>query len=156
MMKVQVIHNKEAHEAALRELEHLMETDPPAGTAGFAQMELLALVINDYERRHFPIPPPDPIEAIRFRMEQQGLTRRDMEKSLGSRARVSEVLNRRRRLSVPMMRNLHRHLHIPAEILIAEPKPPRAVARKSQKPGIGARQIRPRGKRSSSLLVRPG
>jgi HTH-type transcriptional regulator/antitoxin HigA len=131
-MKIQVIHNEEAHEAALRGLENLMDSDPPAGSEQYAELELLALVIHDYESRHFPIPPPDAVEAIRFRMEQQGLTRRDLEKSLGSRARVSEVLNGRRRLSVAMVRKLHRQLQIPAEILVAEPKRRRTPVRKVQ------------------------
>jgi HTH-type transcriptional regulator/antitoxin HigA len=132
-MKIRVIHNEEAHEAALRELEHLMDADPPPGSGKFAQMELLALVIKDYESRRFPIASPDPVEAIRFRMEQQGITRRDLEKSLGSRARVSEILNRQRGLSVSMVRNLHRRLHIPAEILIGEAKKLRTTRRASHK-----------------------
>jgi HTH-type transcriptional regulator/antitoxin HigA len=126
-MNIQVIHNEEAHEAALRELERLMDISPQPGSSKFAQMELLALVVHDYETRQFPIMPPDPIDAIRFRMEQQGITRRDLVKTLGSRARVSEVLNRRRGLSVSMVRNLHRDLDIPVEVLIAETKKIRAT-----------------------------
>ena len=82
-MNIQVIHNEEAHEAALRELQRLMEIDPQPGSSKFAQMELLALVVHDYEARRFPILPPDPIDAIRFRMEQQGITRSDLVKTLG-------------------------------------------------------------------------
>ncbi|HEY3854935.1 MAG TPA: transcriptional regulator [Verrucomicrobiae bacterium] len=121
-MNIQVIHNEEAYEAALRELERLMDKSPEPGSKSFAQMELLALVVHDHEARQFPVMPPDPIDAIRFRMEQQGTTRRDLVKTLGSRARVSEVLNRRRGLSVSMVRNLHRDLGIPVEVLIAESK----------------------------------
>ena len=131
-MNIRVIHNEEAHEAALRELERLMDADPQPGTGKFAQMELLALVVHDYESREFPILPPDPIDAIRFRMEQQGITRRDLAKILGSRARVSEVLNRRRGLSVSMVRNLHRDLHVPVEVLIAESKRIHVPTRKPQ------------------------
>jgi HTH-type transcriptional regulator / antitoxin HigA len=138
-MKIRVIHNEEAHEAALRELEHLMDADPPPGSEKFAQLELLALVVKDYESRRFPIALPDPVEAILFRMEQQGITRRDLEKSLGSRARVSEVLNRQRGLSVSMVRNLHRHLDIPAEILIGEPRKLRTAKRVSHKAKIATR-----------------
>ena len=132
-MKIRVIHNEESHEAALCELEHLMDADPPSGSEKFAQMELLALVIKDYESWRFPIASPDPVEAILFRMEQQGITRRDLEKYLGSRARVSEVLNRQRGLSISMVRNLHRRLHIPAEILIGESKELRTKKRVSHK-----------------------
>jgi HTH-type transcriptional regulator/antitoxin HigA len=126
-MNIQVIHNEEAHEATLRELERLMDRSPEPGSKSFAQMELLALVVHDYETRQYPIVPPDPIDAIRFRMEQQGITRRDLVKTLGSRARVSEVLNRRRGLSVSMVRNLHRDLDIPVEVLIAKSKKIRAT-----------------------------
>jgi HTH-type transcriptional regulator / antitoxin HigA len=120
-------------------LEHLMDANPPGGSEKFAQMELLALVIKDYEGRRFPIASPDPVEAILFRMEQQGITRRDLEKSLGSRARVSEVLNRQRGLSVSMVRNLHRHLDIPAAILIGESRKVRVTKRVSQKSKNAAR-----------------
>jgi HTH-type transcriptional regulator/antitoxin HigA len=74
--------------------------------------------VEAYEQAHYPIGPADPIEAIKFRMEQQGLSRKDLEPYLGSRARVSEVLNRRRRPSVEMIRRLHKGLGIPAEVLL--------------------------------------
>jgi HTH-type transcriptional regulator / antitoxin HigA len=79
---------------------------------------VLATLIDAYEAEHHPIDPPDPIEAIKFRMEQQGLTRKDLEGILGSRTRVAEVLNRRRRLSINMIRRLHEELDISAEVLI--------------------------------------
>lgn len=75
-------------------------------------------MIEAYEAKHYPMNPPDPIEAIKFRMEQQGLTRKDLERVLGSRTRVSEVLNRKRGLSIDMIRKLHDKLQIPAEVLI--------------------------------------
>jgi HTH-type transcriptional regulator / antitoxin HigA len=134
-MKIRVIHNDEAHEAALRELERLMDADPPQGSEKFAQMELLAVVVRDYESRRFPIAPADPVEAIVFRMEQQGISRRDLSKMLGGRARVSEVLNRRRGLSVSMMRRLHRDLLIPAEVLIGEARTSPSSRRSRARPG---------------------
>jgi HTH-type transcriptional regulator/antitoxin HigA len=79
---------------------------------------VLATLIDVYEEQHHPVDPPDPIEAIKFRMEQQGLTRRDLEKIIGTRTRVAEVLNRRRGLSIGMIRRLHERLGISAEVLI--------------------------------------
>ena len=79
---------------------------------------MLATLIDAYESEHEPMDPPDPIEAIKFRMEQQGLTRRDLEPMIGSRARVAEVLNRKRDLSIAMIRRLHERLGISAEVLI--------------------------------------
>lgn len=134
-MKIQVIHNEEAHEAALRELEAIMDKNPTRGSEKFEQVELLALVIKDYESHRFSVASPDPIAAIQFRMEQQGLTKRDLQKSLGSRVRVSQVLNRQRPLSLAMVRSLHLHLGIPADILIAEPK---RAKRFSDRKKIGA------------------
>lgn len=121
-MKIKVIHNDEAHEAAVSELERIMDSDPQPGTEAFDQIELLALVIKDYETRRYRLDAPDPIEAIKFRLEQQGLTRKDLERVLGSRARVSEVLNGRRPLSISMVRNLHDALQIPADVLIQQPR----------------------------------
>jgi HTH-type transcriptional regulator/antitoxin HigA len=79
---------------------------------------VLATLIDAYEAEHHPMDPPDPIDAILFRMEQQGLRRKDLEPLIGSRTRVAEVLNRRRGLSISMIRRLHDHLGIPADVLI--------------------------------------
>src|SRR5258708_16098528 len=119
-MKIKVIHNDEAHEAALRDLEILIDAGPLPGTAKFEELELLALVIRDYEDKHYPISPPDPIEAIRFRLEQQGQNRKHLEQSLGSRHRVSEILNRKRPLSLSMIPALHPHLAISPQLLIPQ------------------------------------
>ena len=89
-----------------------------AGTAQGDRLDVLATLVDAYEAAHDPIDPPDPIAAIRFRMEQQGLTRKDLEKMLGTRTRVSEILNRRRGLSIAMIRRLHAELGISAEVLI--------------------------------------
>jgi HTH-type transcriptional regulator/antitoxin HigA len=89
-----------------------------AGTPEGDRLDVVATLIDAYESDHEPMDPPDPIEAIKFRMEQQGLTRRDLETLLGSRARVAEVLNRKRDLSIGMIRRLHEQLGISAEVLI--------------------------------------
>ena len=88
--------------------------DTPEGD----RLEVLMTLVEAYEAVHHPIDPPDPVEAILYRMEQQGLTRKDQEPILRSRARVSEILNRRRSLSLEMIRNLHRQLNIPLESLL--------------------------------------
>ena len=104
------------HDAALAELARLWGAK--SGTPEGDRLDVLATLIAAYEARHHPIDPPDPIEAIRFRMEQQGLTRKDLEPLIGHRGRVAEVLGRRRGLSIEMIRNLHGKLGIPAEVLI--------------------------------------
>lgn len=115
-MIMKPIKTKADHKAALEEISRLLDGDP--GSAAAERLEILSILVEDYEESHYPIDPPDPIEAIRFRMEQQGLSRRDLEPYIGSRARVSEVLNRKRPLSVDMIRRLHAGLGIPAEVLI--------------------------------------
>lgn len=121
-MKITMIHNEEAHEAAIQELEKLMDSNPRKGSPRFEQMELLALVIKDFESKHYPLDPPDPIEAIRFRLEQQRLTQKDLERCLGNRVPVAAILSRRRPLTLAMMRRLHQFLGIPADVLIATPQ----------------------------------
>jgi HTH-type transcriptional regulator / antitoxin HigA len=92
--------------------------DAAAGTREADELDLWATLVDVYEQQHDAILPPDPIEAIRFRMEQEGLTPRDLVPLLGSRSRVSEVLSRRRPLSLSMIRALHEHMGIPADVLI--------------------------------------
>ena len=104
------------YEAAIVEIEALWGA--PAGTPKGDRLDILATLVDAYENEHYPMDPPDPIEAIVFRMEQQGLTRKDLEGILGSRTRVAEVLNRRRGLSINMIRRLHDTLGISAEVLI--------------------------------------
>lgn len=104
------------YEAALAEVERLWgaKSDTPDGD----RLDVLATLIEVYEAKHYPMDPPDPIEAIKFRMEQQGLTRKDLEPIFGTRNRASEILNRRRGLSIEMIRQLHDRLGISAEVLI--------------------------------------
>jgi len=104
------------YEAALAEIERLWGAK--GGTPKGDRLDILATLIDAYEAARFPIDRPDPIDAIKFRMEQLGLTRRDLEPLIGSRARVAEVLNRKRSLSIEMIRRLNDQLGIPAEILI--------------------------------------
>jgi HTH-type transcriptional regulator / antitoxin HigA len=118
-MKHKVLKNEKEHKKALEQVEALW--DAPKGSALAEELELWAALVEAYEDKHHPVPAPDPIEAVKFRMEQMGLKPSDMAKILGGRGRVSEVLNRKRPLSVNMMRNLYQHLHVPAESLLAEP-----------------------------------
>jgi HTH-type transcriptional regulator/antitoxin HigA len=110
------IRNKRDHEAALKEVERLWGAK--LGTEEGDRLDVLATLIDVYEAAHDPVDPPDPIEAIKFRMEQQGLSRKDLEPLIGTRTRVAEVLNRRRSLSIGMIRRLHKKLGISAEVLI--------------------------------------
>lgn len=122
MNRIKVIKTEGEYQEALRRIDALM--DAPSGSAEEEELELLALLADKYEREHFPIELPDPIEAILFRMEQQDLTAKDMEQYLGSQSKVSEVLNRKRPLSLSMIRNLHEGLEIPLEVLIQKPTLP--------------------------------
>lgn len=115
-VEVSPIRSEADHEAALADIERLWGAK--SGTPEGDRLDILATLVDAYESEHFPIDPPDPIEAIKFRMEQQGLTRRDLEAILGTRARVAEVLNRKRDLSIGMIRRLHERLGISAEVLI--------------------------------------
>jgi HTH-type transcriptional regulator/antitoxin HigA len=124
-MELRPIRTKADYTAALKTISSLL--DAPEGSREAGMLEVLSVLVEAYEEEHYPIPPPDPIEAIKFRMEQMGLTRRDLEPYLGSRARVSEVLNRKRPLSVEMIRRLNAGLGIPAEILIRPYKTGRAA-----------------------------
>lgn len=121
---IQPIRTKADYKAALVEVEALWGAR--SGTPRGDRLDVLATLIDAYEAEHQPIDPPDPIDAIQFRMEQQGLTRRDLEGLIGTRARIAEVLNRKRPLSINMIRRLHEHLGIPAEVLIRPPKKRRA------------------------------
>jgi HTH-type transcriptional regulator/antitoxin HigA len=115
-MDIRPIRTKADYRAALKEVEHLWEAEP--GTPEGDHVDVLVTLIEAYEAKHFPIPAPDPIAAIEFMMEQKGLTRRDLEPAIGSRGRVSEVLTRKRPLTLPMVRELSALLQIPAAVLV--------------------------------------
>ena len=115
-MEIRPIKTEADYETALAEIEQLFEAEP--GTPEGDRLEVLTTLVEAYEDAHYSIPFPDPIEAIRYYMESRGLVRRDLEPYLGSRARVSEILNRKRPLSLTMIRRLNKELGIPADILI--------------------------------------
>ena len=117
-MNIHPIRTKADHKRALRELSAYFNDEPEPGSEDGDRFEILLTLVEAYESKHFPIAPPDPIEAIRFRMEQGGLTVKDLVPSIGQPNRVYEVLNRKRGLTLEMIRNLHRNLGIPAESLI--------------------------------------
>jgi len=114
--EIKPIRNEKDYDAALAEVERLWGAK--SGTPRGDRLDVLATLIEAYEERRFPFALPDPIEAIKFRMEQQGLTRKDLEAMIGTRTRIAEVLSRKRSLSIAMIRRLHDKLGIPAEVLI--------------------------------------
>jgi HTH-type transcriptional regulator/antitoxin HigA len=124
-MQIHPIRNEDDHAAAIDRIAELMgaELDTPAGE----ELDVLATLVDAYEAKHHVIDAPDPIAAIEFRMEQQGLTRKDLEPIIGSRARVSEVMTRKRSLTVAMIRRVRSELGISADLLIGASKS-RAVA----------------------------
>ena len=122
-MDIHPIRTERDHARALRQVERLWGAR--VGTPDAEKLEVLLTLVDAYEAKHHTIDPPDPIEAICFRMEQEGLTRADLEKLIGSRARVSEILNRRRPLTVTMIRRLRDALGISADVLIG--REPRAA-----------------------------
>ena len=115
-MEIKPIRTKTDYERTLREIERLWGAQE--GTPDADRLDVLAILVDAYEQKHFPIDPPDPIEAIRFRLEQQGLDPRALIGIIGSRSRVYEVMQRKRALSLEMIRRLHQRLGIPADVLI--------------------------------------
>ncbi len=117
-MKLKPIQNKREHQAALKAIEALWNA--PEGTAAADRLAVLALLVEAYEREHLPIADPDPIEFLLHVMEARGLARKDLEPYIGSRARVAEVLNRVRPLTLEMIRKLSAGLGIPADVLVQD------------------------------------
>ena len=111
-----LLKTEEDYNAALKRIEELFDAEK--GTPEADELELLVALIELYEKEHFPIDSPDPVEAIKFRMEQENLTNEDMIQFLGSKSRVSEVFSHKRNLSITMIRKLVSGLHIPAEVLL--------------------------------------
>jgi len=120
-MDIKPIRTEADYKAALKEISALMESDPEPGTADGDRLDILATLVEAYENRHFPMDLPDPVEAILFRMDQQGLMPKDLEPMIGQRNRVYEILNRKRPLTMAMVWRLHKGLGIPAESLIRQP-----------------------------------
>ena len=117
-MNIQPIKNEKTYFQALERLEQIF--DAPENTPEGDEAEILSLLIENYENRHYPIEEPDPIEAVKIRMEELGLKQRDMVGVLGGKSRVSEVLNRKRKLTVEMIRNLTEKLNLSASILVKD------------------------------------
>lgn len=117
-MDVRPIRTEDDYDAALARIEEIWDAE--AGTPESDELDVLSVLVEAYEEEHHPIDPPDPIEAIKFRMEQMGLSRKDLEPFIGHRGRVAEVLNRKRGLSLDMIRNLTEGLGISTEVLVAK------------------------------------
>jgi HTH-type transcriptional regulator/antitoxin HigA len=116
MMEIRPIRTEAHYRAALKDIERLWDAEP--GSPEGDHVEVLSILVEAYEAERHPIPAPDPIAAIEFMMQQKGLSRRDLEPAIGSRGRVSEILNRKRPLTLPMVRALSTLLEIPPEVLV--------------------------------------
>lgn len=117
-MELKPIRTKAQYKAALQEIEALF--DAPGKSPEADTLEVLAMLVEKYEARHYPIPAPDPIDFLNYVMETRGLTRKDLEPYIGSRGRVAEVLNRARPLTLSMIRRLSEGLKLPTDVLIAD------------------------------------
>lgn len=117
-MNISPIRSEKDYNKALDRLEKIFDAKP--GTKEGDELEILSILIDKYENEHFPIEMPDPVEAIKFRMEQMGMKQKDLVAMIGFKSRVSEILNRKRKLTLDMVRKLSKALHIPTEVLIQE------------------------------------
>tara|TARA_A100000171_G_scaffold31006_1_gene29338 strand:+ start:832 stop:1236 length:405 start_codon:yes stop_codon:yes gene_type:complete len=118
-MHIKPIHTLEDYNSALQRIETLMETSP--GEEAFEELDILSILVESYEEKNFPIDAPDPIEAIKFRMEQLSLSRADLKETLKcTRGRVSEVLNKKRPLTLAMIRALYQAYQIPSDVLVRD------------------------------------
>jgi HTH-type transcriptional regulator/antitoxin HigA len=117
-MKISPIRNEKDYQKALNRLEDIF--DAKKGTEKGDELEILSILIDRYENENFPIGMPDPIEAIKFRMEQMGMKQKDLAEVVGYKSRVSEILNKKRKLTLDMIRRLNSTLHIPTEVLVQD------------------------------------
>ena len=117
-MELKAIKTKKDYQAALERFENIFQAE--AGTKESNEADVLALIIKDYEERHYVIAAPDPIDAIKYRMEQQGLSNKDLADILGFKSRVTDIFRKNRKLNLNMVRKLHEVLHIPLQSLIKE------------------------------------
>lgn len=141
-MTIRPIRNDRDHALAVNRVDELMGAAP--GTPEFDELDVLATLIDAYERTHHPVDPPTPVEAIRFRMEQGEVSRADLAELLGSRAKVTEVLERRRALSKLMIVRLHRRLAIPYDVLLGDVDPTR-----TKRTPVGAKRRKSARRRST-------
>jgi HTH-type transcriptional regulator/antitoxin HigA len=118
MKALKLIKSENEYHEALKEIENLMLSNVKKGSNKDDRYELLTVLIKHYEDVHYPTTPPDPVEAILFRMEQAGLTRKDIEPCFGARSRISEIFNHKRKISPKIAKNLYKELNIPSDILI--------------------------------------
>jgi HTH-type transcriptional regulator/antitoxin HigA len=133
-MNIRLLSTDEDYQEALAEIERLWDAEPPDE----AQLELLAMLVHNYERSREPLPVLDPVEAIKFRMDQEGLTRKDLLPIFGTTARISEVLNGKRALTLEMIRKLHDAFALPLESLIAPPARAKKKASRKSKRRLGS------------------
>ena len=138
-MHIRPIRTEADYDTAVARIAQLMGAK--AGTAAGDELDVLATLVDAYETKHFSIETPNPIAMIKFQLEQQGLSRKDLEPMIGSRARVSEVLNSKRALTLPMIRRLHAGLHIPVDLLVG---------------ATTASHTRRKGKESLTAALHPG
>lgn len=117
-MNLKPIKTASDYKLALARMEQIFDARP--GTKEGDELEILALLIEKYEDKKYPMDAPDPIEAIKFRMEQLGYKQKDLENLIGYKGRVSEILNRKRKLTLEMIRKIHQALQIPTEVLVKE------------------------------------
>ena len=117
-MNIKPIRNEKDYQNALNRLELIF--DAKKGTVKGDELEILSILIDQYENEKFPIGMPDPIEAIKFRMEQMGMKQKDLAEVVGFKSRVSEILNKKRKLTLDMIRKLNTNLHIPTEVLVQD------------------------------------
>ncbi len=143
-MDIYPIKTEADYQVALAEIQSLFDSAP--NTPQGDKLEVLATLVEAYEEKHFPIPAPDPIEAVRYFMDSRGLTRKDLEPYIGNRARVSEVLNRKRPLTLRMIQRLHNTLGVPADMLL---KPYQVSRRRAIKALPGTARPRPSSARTS-------
>lgn len=132
-MDIRIIKTKRQYRRYLEEVDRLVALDPDPRTAQGARLELLAKLVEDYEKEQFKFRKPDPVEAILFRMEQQGLRQTDLAAIVGGKNRASEILSRKRPLSLAMIRALNEKLGIPSELLIRQPAAEYRVSRTPRK-----------------------
>ena len=119
-MNIKPIKTEQDYNSTLSRIENLMDAKP--NTPQMDELEVLTTLVEAYEEQHYKVGAPDPIEAIKFRMEQEGLKQKDLVTIVGSKSRVSEILNKKRKLTIEMIRNLHNQLHIPIESLFLDYK----------------------------------
>jgi HTH-type transcriptional regulator/antitoxin HigA len=117
---IKPVKTKKDYETALQRCYNLMQKNIKPNTQQADELEILSILVENYEQKHYPVPPPNPVDAIKYRLEQTGMDEKELNKILGGRSRKSEILSGKRKLSLNMIRELHDKLNIPAETLIAE------------------------------------